>query len=399
MLGYIFLRRRKGGAPKYYVRFRDLLGRTHTEAAGSRREARTLLEKRRAEVADGKLAFGDRFRVWRMMPLSQHVADFKADLEARRPTAKHVYWVGHHLEATFREIEAHVLAEVTPAGLRGHLYRLLEGGGACKTANHRLQVLRQFYAWLMRNGRWMENAAQDVKGYNVEADPRRRLRRAFTPEELERLVKAARRRPVEEYMRTHAGAAQKNLDRLEAIGQERATLYVVAALAGPRQRELKLLAWGDVRLDEEPPTLVVRAASAKGRREDVLPLAPLAADMLREWRAGWTRRHWRVPGGDDKVFRVGRATLRMLRKDLKAAGVPEVTRDGRVDFHALRHTFGTWLVRGGVNVRVAQELLRHRDVRTTLAVYAHAVAQDKVEAVGKLPDWRRAGGGAGRAQA
>jgi integrase len=51
--------------------------------------------------------------------------------------------------------------------------------------------------------------------------------------------------------------------------------------------------------------------------------------------------------------------------------------DGRVFWlvdpfspHTMRHTFGTWLIERGVHIRVAQELLGHKDIRMTMR-YTH----------------------------
>ena len=53
----------------------------------------------------------------------------------------------------------------------------------------------------------------------------------------------------------------------------------------------------------------------------------------------------------------------MLRRDLEAAGIPYRTAEGIADFHALRHTYASRLVRHGVSVKVAQDLARHSDPR------------------------------------
>ena len=60
--------------------------------------------------------------------------------------------------------------------------------------------------------------------------------------------------------------------------------------------------------------------------------------------------------------------------------------DGRVaDFHALRHTYISRIVRSGATPKVAQELARDCDVRLTLGRYAHAAVHDRAAAIDALP--------------
>lgn len=51
------------------------------------------------------------------------------------------------------------------------------------------------------------------------------------------------------------------------------------------------------------------------------------------------------------------------------------------NFHMLRHTYATNLVMGNVNVKTAQELMRHSNINTTLSVYTHVNMETKKEAV------------------
>ena len=46
-------------------------------------------------------------------------------------------------------------------------------------------------------------------------------------------------------------------------------------------------------------------------------------------------------------------------------------------FHLLRHTYTTYLVNAHVDVKVAQELLRHANFNTTMTVYAHVENEKK----------------------
>jgi hypothetical protein len=59
---------------------------------------------------------------------------------------------------------------------------------------------------------------------------------------------------------------------------------------------------------------------------------------------------------------------------------------GRVaDFHGLRHTFITRLVKSGVNPKEAQTMARHSSITLTMDRYAHVVFYDAASAVKALP--------------
>ena len=79
---------------------------------------------------------------------------------------------------------------------------------------------------------------------------------------------------------------------------------------------------------------------------------------------------------DTPIFTVPAGLVRILDRDLVAAGIARRVkwpgkwkidkRDERgrtVDVHALRHTFGTLLSKGGVTPRTAQAAMRHSDDR------------------------------------
>jgi integrase len=58
---------------------------------------------------------------------------------------------------------------------------------------------------------------------------------------------------------------------------------------------------------------------------------------------------------------------------------------GVADFHALRHTYVSRLVRSGANIKVAQELARHSTPVLTLGRYAHMEIVDQRKALDALP--------------
>ena len=61
-----------------------------------------------------------------------------------------------------------------------------------------------------------------------------------------------------------------------------------------------------------------------------------------------------------------------MKSDLKKAGIRFMENGRRADFHALRHTFNTNIVKTNAPPRVAMEAMRHSDLRLTMKVYTDA---------------------------
>lgn len=179
-----------------------------------------------------------------------------------------------------------------------------------------------------------------------------RIRRAFTDEEMERLL---------------------------AIAGIYRAVYLMAACTGLRRSELKGLLWGDVKLEAPKPVVNVRKSIAKDGKDACIPLHVDLVSALRELRNG--------AGEETTVFpRVPR--IERFRRDLKRAGIAYIDAQGRVaDFHALRKTFDTNLQRNGVSPRVVMELMRHSDIRLTMKTYTDASRLPTDEAIKTLPSF------------
>ena len=68
----------------------------------------------------------------------------------------------------------------------------------------------------------------------------------------------------------------------------------------------------------------------------------------------------------------------MLTKLLEKAELPKCR------FHDLRHLCASIMLLQGVNVKVAQERLGHKDITTTMNIYSHVLPSSAKEAAEKI---------------
>jgi hypothetical protein len=86
------------------------------------------------------------------------------------------------------------------------------------------------------------------------------------------------------------------------------------------------------------------------------------------------------------LFDVPTGLIRILDRDLEVAGIPKRDDRGRtLDVHALRHSFGTFLSKGGVAPRTAQAAMRHSTIDLTMNVYTDPRLLDVHLALTTLP--------------
>jgi len=311
---------------------------------------------------------------------------------------------------------------------------------SARTINAKLIILTAWGNWLVRSQRLATNPFERLRaevGLDEEDDVRR-CRRALTAEELGRLLTVARLRPVAEYGRdtvrvvdaarpaksratwqktwltfANIGAAADRgrgrlrpdvLERLEQAGRERALFYAVLCTTGLRKGELAALTLADVMLDDPLPAIELPAAEAKNGKRATLPLRGDVAAELRWWIADKTKAIFPQSAGGSEItkpigamplFDVPTGLIRILDRDLQAAGIPKRDDRGRtVDVHAMRGTFGSLLAAAGTSPIVLKELMRHKRIETTLKHYVDPRLLDVAGAVSSLPAIGFTGGAA-----
>ena len=283
-------------------------------------------------------------------------------MESKGNDPKHVRSTRTYIERVNKLAGIERIGDLTPSSVSVAVTALKADNLSARAVNAHLTAIKSFSRWLKRDGRISDYALETLTKQNEQAD-RRRIRRALTPEEAGKVIKAAETSP-------EAGGL---------AGPDRAMLYTLALGTGFRADELATLTPDRFALDADPPTVTVMACYAKNRTEAVQPIAAGLADQLRPWLKT------KAPGRP--VFDgMTERTAEMLRVDLEAAGIAYETASGVADFHALRAAYVTNLVASGASVKTCQTLARHSTPTLTIGLYAKVSLHDIKGAVENLPD-------------
>jgi integrase len=164
-------------------------------------------------------------------------------------------------------------------------------------------------------------------------------------------------------------------------------IILTAIFTGLRSSELRGLRWADI--DFKSNELHVRQRVDQYRKfgapksesgERTIPLPPIVANMLKEWKLACPK------GEPGLVFPTGKGSpenhanliTRGLIPACIAAGVTKA--DGKAKYsgvHALRHFYASWCINSkddgglGLSAKVAQARLGHSTIAMTLDTYGH----------------------------
>jgi integrase len=279
-------------------------------------------------------------------PLVGLLSDFLGDLRVLGRAEGTLQKYGH-MRVMFERCGWQRIGDVTPRSFCDWRAR---SDLAPRTLNSLLKDTGTFFRWLRRQKMAAENPLEFVQC--VETRRLEKYRRALTEDEVRRLIAAA--------------------------PHKRAVVYLLAVYTGLRRAELGQLTVGDFIFDSPAPFVRVRSGTAKHPKVSNLRLRPELVDAIRSI----------LPENAKPVEIVFSSVprVRTFQKDLAAAGINFEDESGRrVDFHALRDTFGTHLAASGVAPFVLKELMRHSTVQQSEKYYIDATHLPLAAAIAALP--------------
>jgi len=377
---------------KWHARYRDENGRLRRiSLSPDKRAAQKMLSDILANVELRRSGLDDPFNEANQKPIWRHLSDFEYHLKSKNSTASYIRLTITRVRRCCEACSWIEIQDIEAFAVELFLVDLREKNGlSIETSNHYLRAIKSFAKWLVRNRRLQSNPLESLATLNAATD-RRHDRRSLSPEEFDMIYRIAKEGPPSSGL----------------TGPDRAMLYMLAAWTGLRRGEIASLTRKSFRLTAKPPTVRVEAAYSKHRRADVLILHHDLVESLQDWLSACEPEENETLFPLTKLSGTDRYTSKMLKFDLQSARTfwlaeaeDEREREQReksdfllykdsrgrfADFHALRHTFITNLVKANVSPKVAQSLARHSDIRLTMDLYSHIAQEEQAEAIKTLP--------------
>lgn len=332
-------------------------------------------------------------------PIQKHIDDYITHLGDETRSTKHISERKRVLKSILCDCKIQTLNDLTSDKISTYLRELkkkatnqpTESVSAGTKTQHR-RAIHAFAEWCLNTSpkRLTENPISSVPKPNGDLI---RLRRAESEGNLKLLLEVTSKRPLIEAQNVKinrgktankkavANLKPKTIKHFKMIGRERALLYETAINTGMRQSELRRLQVKDLNLIAKNPSFSVQAShNYKNKTVIQLPLSEDHAKKLLSWIKDTKK------NADDHVFYVPLAPNKILRRDLKAAGIEYKNNEGKYfDFHSFRYCTDTYLNKAGVPIAVIMLFMRHKTVKLSMVTYNDPKFQETRKALIHLP--------------
>ncbi len=301
-------------------------------------------------------------------PLVKLVDDYRQSLEADERDKKYISETMSKIVEVSEGCGFRYFSDISANKVQVFLQELRNGPKqlSYRTSNHHLKAVKLFCNWCVKRGYILESPLQSLHELDPELD-RRHERRALSVEEINQLLYA-----------TVNGPERYGMD-----GLERFLLYRFVIETGLRANEIRQLRKVD--FDFANHCVVIRAASAKGKRQDIQQIRP---DLSSDIKQFFGNRLPQAKAFGGRYVRLTDKTAKMIKADLITAGIDYQDEAGRVfDFHAMRGQCSSLLTASGAHPKVAQSIMRHKDINLTMNTYTHVLRGGEARALEQLPDF------------
>lgn len=319
----------------------------------SRREARSLLQKRVSEINQG------RHRVRPIMTLEKFAREHwqaGALLALKQSSANYYnFQLDRHV---IPALGSYRLCDVTRPVIQQFLLERKRKGYSPSTVHGIRTTLAKVLQTAVEHGYLESNPARAIQIGERESKPERRV--------------------------PSVGEVRMLINNLTDSCR---TVVTVAALTGMRIGEILALRWK--RLDFQRSTIDVAETFSDGTfgspktrsSRRVIPMSATLREVLESHKHGsiWT-------GSEELVFCTATGTPLSPKNLYNRVLAPTCDRLGlpRVSWHSFRHSNATLLGEVGESLKTAQSILGHSDLETTLNTYIHAIPDSQRRAVERV---------------
>lgn len=277
------------------------------------------------------------------------------------------------IKSFLKEMNLESTDYVTTADIRkwiGKMLNPIEGKAlAVSTINRRLNSLRSYYIWLIKNSKLQSNPMLDIRDLKSVDEESEKIM-WLTEGEFEELLQTLREKPVK----------SRGVNPEEKYRRDRMIIYLLT-YAGLRVNELSNLRIADVDLVMKRIRIV-----GKGMKVRTVPISNILLAELQDWLMFRAEMAKKKPHVDHSPYvfysqRSPKFTVRGIQTMIEGYSLP----NKKLTPHMFRHTFCKWMLKATNNdIEKVRRLAGHSNIATT-SRYLKDSYSDLADAVEAMP--------------
>jgi site-specific recombinase XerD len=273
----------------------------------------------------------------------------------------------------YKEMDLQPNDYVTAADIRKWINEMLNPTDvkplAVSTINRRLNSLRSYNAWAVKNKKLQQNPMLDIRDLK-SADEESEKIMWLTEDEFGELLHIIRKKPIK----------SRGVNPEEKYRRDRAIIYLLT-YAGLRVDELSNLKSTDIDLEMKRLRIV-----GKGMKVRSVPISNILLAEINDWLTFRTEMAKKKPYVKESPYvfysqRSQKFTVRGIQTMIEGYSLP----NKKLTPHMFRHTFCKWMLKATNNdIEKVRRLAGHSNIATT-SRYLKDSYSDLADAVDALP--------------